>query len=352
MQKSIKSFFKHSSTPPSAPGTFNSDDLFDGIRAKKRPEIRVKYTRQSTREEESTKDDWIREETSEERRETSEKLKGDNGGGKILNKKRKYAQFHLELGQSDFLLHTCKICGIKYAKGDEIDEKVHTTFHKNYTHGIPFKGWRHEKVIQLSGLVKDRVILVSNYDTPAQRNKVQEVVKMMEIDLGDGWIFHELCKVYLYISSQRVAGCVFVESINTAHKVLSDPVQMSTNGASGKEEKPMQKTLQFGGICFRREAFRKCSTHRSSEAMDSNINGSIVCEEKATLASCGIRAIWVSPSNRRKGIAKHLLDAVRKSFSLEYTLECSELAFSQPSSSGKALATKYTGTPSFLVYKS
>lgn len=66
-------------------------------------------------------------------------MNGVNGGGKILNKKRKYAQFHLELGQSDFLLHTCKICGIKYAKGDEIDEKVHTTFHKNYTHGIPFK---------------------------------------------------------------------------------------------------------------------------------------------------------------------------------------------------------------------
>lgn len=59
--------------------------------------------------------------------------------GKVLNKKRKYAQFYLELGQSDFLLHTCTTCGFKYAKGDEGDEKVHKTFHKNYTHGIPFK---------------------------------------------------------------------------------------------------------------------------------------------------------------------------------------------------------------------
>ena len=58
---------------------------------------------------------------------------------KVLNKKRNYAQFHLELGQSDFVLHTCKICGIKYAKGDKADEKVHSTFHKNYTLGIPFK---------------------------------------------------------------------------------------------------------------------------------------------------------------------------------------------------------------------
>lgn len=58
---------------------------------------------------------------------------------KVLNKKRNYAQFHLELGQSDFLLHACKTCGFEYSKGDEGDEKVHKTFHKNYTHGIPFK---------------------------------------------------------------------------------------------------------------------------------------------------------------------------------------------------------------------
>lgn len=57
----------------------------------------------------------------------------------IKNKKRSYAQFHLELGQSDFLLHACSTCGIKYAPGDEEDEKAHKTFHKNYTHGIQFK---------------------------------------------------------------------------------------------------------------------------------------------------------------------------------------------------------------------
>ncbi|KAM0883431.1 hypothetical protein ACQ4PT_031654 [Festuca glaucescens] len=38
------------------------------------------------------------------------------GGGatdaKVLNKKRSYGQFHLELGQPDFLLHTCAVCGM------------------------------------------------------------------------------------------------------------------------------------------------------------------------------------------------------------------------------------------------
>lgn len=62
-------------------------------------------------------------------------------GTKVVNrnKKRSYAQFHLELGQSDFLLRTCSECGIKYAPGDEGDEKAHTAFHKNYTQGLQFK---------------------------------------------------------------------------------------------------------------------------------------------------------------------------------------------------------------------
>ena len=57
----------------------------------------------------------------------------------IKNKKRSYAQFHLDFGQSDFLLHTCSTCGVKYAPGDAEDEKTHKEFHKNYTNGIQFK---------------------------------------------------------------------------------------------------------------------------------------------------------------------------------------------------------------------
>ena len=61
--------------------------------------------------------------------------------GKAINtnKKRTYAQLHLELGQSDFNLHTCSKCGVKYAPGEEEDEKAHKGFHRDYTLGIPFK---------------------------------------------------------------------------------------------------------------------------------------------------------------------------------------------------------------------
>ncbi|KAL2345296.1 hypothetical protein Fmac_006581 [Flemingia macrophylla] len=80
------------------------------------------------------------------------------------------------------------------------------------------------------------------------------------------------------------------------------------------------------------------------------IEGALFCRSEPTAAACGIRAIWVTPSNRRKGIATQLLDAARKSFCAGLELEHSQLAFSQPTSAGKALATSYTGTASFLAY--
>ncbi|XP_031255980.1 protein CHROMOSOME TRANSMISSION FIDELITY 7 [Pistacia vera] len=271
--------------------------------------------------------------------------------GRTLNKKRSYAQFHLELGQSDFFLHICSTCGIQYAAGDEEDEKDHKTFHKNYTHGVQFKGWRNERVVHMPSVERGHIVLVLDCDSPAQRNKVQEVVKMMEIELGEGWIFHKLCKVYLFISSQRVAGCLIAEPIREAFKVLSCLVGERTDDTNTRETRSNSTTLKFGKILLQREVMKRTPSVNCPDLLNGNHNGAIVCEKEAIPAVCGIRAIWVTPSNRRKGIATQLLDAVRRSFCTGFILEKSKLAFSQPSVSGTALASNYFDTETFLVYK-
>lgn len=117
----------------------------------------------------------------------------------VKNKKRSYAQYHLLFGQSDFLLHFCPTCGIKYARGDEGDEKSHKAFHEKYTCGIRFKvqptlsslvrfsllglfliaflhhwqGWSHERVIDVPSVEGGRILLVLDSDPSAHRNKVQ-----------------------------------------------------------------------------------------------------------------------------------------------------------------------------------
>uniref|UniRef100_A0A7N0V7N5 Uncharacterized protein n=1 Tax=Kalanchoe fedtschenkoi TaxID=63787 RepID=A0A7N0V7N5_KALFE len=306
MQPKISSFFK----PPRASDLRLSDIA--------RPQISVTYLRRS-----SVLDQPIDATSGAEVVVGEESVKvpvtnqKPSVGCRSLNKKRSYAQLHLELGQSDFLLHSCSICGLKYAPGEVDDEKLHKTFHKNYSLGLPFK--------------------------------VQEILKIMETDLGDSGIYHKLCKVYLFISAQRVAGCLVAEPLQVARRILPSCVneKFITNATKGKLR---PTTLQFGSICFQREVVRRASSVDVNDAVNGNCSGAIFCENEVVPVACGVRAIWVTPSNRRKNIATQLLDAVRKDFSSGLVLEKNQLAFAQPTSDGKALAARYTGITTFLVY--
>ncbi|CAN8326772.1 unnamed protein product [Cochlearia groenlandica] len=275
----------------------------------------------------------------------SMKASSSSSASKELKKKRSYTQFHLELGQSDFLLRHCAECGATYAPGDESDEKTHQSFHKTYMNGIPFKGWQNERAFTSPLFEKNRIVMVMENDSPAHRNKVQEVVKMMEVELSEDWILHQHCTVYLYVSSQRISGCLVAEPIKEAFKLIAPPGD--ERQLKKKETSLPSTSLQFGKIVLQREVSKRCKA--SDDRLD---NGTIVCEEEAKPAVCGIRAIWVSPSNRRKGIATQLLETTRESFCNNGSmLEKSQIAFSQPTSNGRAFGSNYFGTSSFLVYK-
>ncbi|XP_058183399.1 protein CHROMOSOME TRANSMISSION FIDELITY 7-like isoform X4 [Rhododendron vialii] len=257
-----------------------------------------------------------------------------------------------------------------YVCGDEGDEKVHKEFHKDYTHGIQFKGWNNERVVNLPSTMAGRVILVLDGDPPAHKKKVQKVVEMMEMDLGSGCLIHKLYKVYLYILHQRIAGCLIAEPIIVAYRVLSNSeAPKSIKGTNANDNGSNSSTLQFGGINFQREAVKRAPSAINPVALEEKHTGAVFLANEAVPATCGIRAIWVAPSVRRKQIASHLLDAVssstdllisfpilliflRMSFCEGFVLKSSQLAFSDPTSSGMALACSYFDTSSFLAYKS
>ncbi|KAM7268909.1 hypothetical protein ACFE04_011075 [Oxalis oulophora] len=333
MQSKINSFFKpspSSATHPS-PTLVNDDD--DDLAIWEKSQHKVYYNT------------YTRQPPKPHRDPDKQKPVNDSSkrrtAGNALNKKRTYTQLHLELGQSDFLLHTCSTCGVKYARGEEEDEKSHKAFHKDFTHGFSFKGWRKERVIPIPPSEDGRILLVLNSDPAAQMNKVQEVVKRMELELGEEWIYHKLCKVYLFISSQRIAGCLVAEPIKQAFKVLSDSAVAKTSST-----KDNNRSIKFGEIILQREVIKRSDEKRSDIQC-----GAVICEEdEAVPAVCGVRAIWVAPSKRRNRIASRLLDALRRNFCEDNVLQRSELAFSEPTSAGKELATNYVGAQSFLVY--
>ncbi|TKY61926.1 CHROMOSOME TRANSMISSION FIDELITY 7 [Spatholobus suberectus] len=352
MQSKISAFFKSTSTSASATASLDNDDLWEN----KQHDIINTYSR-----------------TRPNPNAVPSQPKPQRAVTVVKNKKRSYAQFHLDFGQSDFLLRACPACGIKFTPGDPHDEKSHNEFHKSYTQGIQFRvtsplelslfailcsqfylipipiflqGWTKERVIPLPGVEAGRTILVAENDPSSHRKKVEEVVRMMELELGSEWILHDLCKVYLFVSQHRVVGCLVAEPIEEAFKVVSGSVAGPADRAKKRGVKTRSTTLQFGNVIFQREVERRVASVSDSDRME----GAIFCDSKPTAAACGIRAIWVTPSNRRKGIASQLLDAVRKSFCTGLELERSQLAFSQPTSAGKALASSYTGTASFLAY--
>ncbi|CAN6230041.1 unnamed protein product [Urochloa humidicola] len=278
-----------------------------------------------------------------------------SGGGRsqLVSKKRSYAQFHLELGQPDFVLHTCSVCGMMYARGNDDDEKVHKAYHKNYFEGVPFKGWRNEAVIARSES-GDRVILATDENSCMWNSKVKEVITVVEKELGfaEGKLLHKLCKVYLYVSGQRIVGCLVTEPIKTAHKIIPSSTEESHSDllANNTELRKTDHTLEFGKISFKREIISRNtpSVKIKEECRDP---GAIICEKAAVPALCGFRAIWVVPSRRRKRIGSKLMDVARKTFCEAGTLGISHFAFSPPTSSGKALACSYCKTSAFLVYK-
>ncbi|KAJ4970066.1 hypothetical protein NE237_003165 [Protea cynaroides] len=350
MQAKISAFFKPSTTKISDP-----PQLFSPIEDElelKAPEISITYKRRAPKADPCSNSQQT-EETPVDLNSVVSTVKPACMLGQILNKKRSYAQFHLELGQSDFLLHTCYICGLKYARGEEGDEKVHKAFHKKYTQGIQFKGWHNERVVPMPSGDGARIILILDGDPSAQWNKILDVVKMIEKELGleDGWLIHKSCKVYLFISSQRIAGCLVAEPIKNAYRVVCSEAPKSSSITHAKEAGSNSTVLHFGDVSFKREVIKTAPSVNSPELIDSDVSGAIFCDNEAVPALCGIRAIWVTPSNRRKHIATRLLDAARKSFRMGFVLESSQLAFSQPTSAGKILASRYSGTESFLVYK-
>ncbi|KAK8554050.1 hypothetical protein V6N13_072970 [Hibiscus sabdariffa] len=341
MQSKINSFFNPSSSssstsnPPPQLCESENDEL--AIWEKTQHIFVNTYTRRASNFDGIGKKKESSDDKSEKPISENRSSRGECGSsGRNLNKRRSYAQFHLELGQSNFLLHSCSTCGIKYSPGDEVDEKNHTLFHKNFTLGIQFKGWRNERVVHTPNGERGRVILVLDSDPVAQRNRVQEVVKMMEAELG--------ISIRFLPTNCRMFSC------RTNKGSFRSPlVGERRDGATAKKARSSSGELQFGEIVLRREVMRRAPSEVSEESR----KGAILCKREGVGAApaCGIRAIWVTPSNRRKGIATELLEAVRKSFCRGYVIEKAEVAFSQPSSDGQALASNYTGTTSFLVYK-
>ncbi|KAF9425447.1 N-acetyltransferase esco2 [Podila epigama] len=230
----------------------------------------------------------------------------------------------------------------------------------------------------LSVLGESRIVMVSMMDNGGsifERKKVQEVLKHVNKELGSVVFDPEQlrgCKVFLYISSKKkVVGCVVAEQIQQGYEImtlpppssassrspLSSTVSLSAtddnskNDTSDKENTDADRPKNsLPGTLLTKQQQQQEEEENNDNEKQQHHSSAIFCSTDPQPAICGINRIWVSPVHRRKGIASRLLDAVRDRFIYACKLELKDLAFSQPTGDGKALARRYLGTDRFLVY--
>lgn len=162
------------------------------------------------------------------------------------------------------------------------------------------------------------------------------------------------CKVFLYISGKKkVVGCVIAERIKEGFEIMTQTAG-SGSGEAFLEFKTGSTTSSSTTLLFDSlPSGDNKSTERNVQVqlLDQDRGGAaIFCSKVPQPAICGINRIWVSSQHRRQKIASRMLDAVRERFIYACKLETKDLAFSQPTGDGKALARQYLGIERFLVY--
>ncbi|KAK1172868.1 N-acetyltransferase ESCO1-like isoform X1 [Acipenser oxyrinchus oxyrinchus] len=227
-------------------------------------------------------------------------------------------QLTIDAGQKRFGAISCNMCGMLYSAANPEDEAQHLLFHNQFISAVKYVGWKKERIL---GEYPDGKIIVVLPDDPKYAlKKVEEIREMVDKDLGFQQVETKCpsnTKTFLFVSNdKKVTGCLIAEHIQEGFRVIDES---ALEGSEGDK------------VMFERQRAWCCSTTPEP-------------------AICGISRIWVFSLMRRKGIASRLLDCLRSTFIYGSYLSKEEIAFSDPTPDGKLFATRYFGTPQFLVY--
>ncbi|XP_039610658.1 N-acetyltransferase ESCO1 [Polypterus senegalus] len=224
----------------------------------------------------------------------------------------------IDAGQKRFGAVSCNQCGMLYSASSPEDGAQHLLFHNQFMSAVKYVGWKKERIF---GEYPDGKIIVVLPDDPKYAlKKVEEIREMVDKDLGFQQVETKCpsnTKTFLFISNdKKVVGCLIAEHIQEGFRVIEEKVP---DGPEGEK------------VMFERQRAWCCSTTPEP-------------------AICGISRIWVFSLMRRRGIASRMMDCLRSKFIYGSYLSKEEIAFSDPTPDGKLFATRYFGTPQFLVY--
>ncbi|KAG5518105.1 hypothetical protein PMAC_003291 [Pneumocystis sp. 'macacae'] len=225
--------------------------------------------------------------------------------------KSKLTQLCLDLLPSRI---TCPDCGMSYTRGSADDDIVHLKFHAESIEGIDYPLTSSIKEVWRENFTSNKIIMVTMSSSYREIKKAKEILNTVDLELGSTSPFPNSIiqysslinqyKFFLYLKEKKCIGLILVEPIRSAYPVCPSPSQSS----------------------------------------------SITLESKAlSTYIMGVSRIWVCKTYRRKRIATKLLDIACDYFVYGIKIKKHEVAFSQPSESGKLFIENWTGGK-FSVY--
>ncbi|PWY79379.1 hypothetical protein BO94DRAFT_471321 [Aspergillus sclerotioniger CBS 115572] len=243
-------------------------------------------------------------------------------------------QMQIDLGHE--VRRTCATCGMEYVPSNAEDLALHKKFHDMNSTGVDLgKAFMRANasrwVYEATRFDEGYVVIVDRKASPSAKNQAKKVLEVICKELSSPTIDDEILwsqteppqhlhqnaatekvdryKVFLHMKDSRCVGACLTERIWE-----SRPVQKSTTSTSGPDS-------------------------------------SVTVGEETHPAIVGISRIWTSGSSRRKGIAMDLLDCVVSNFIYGMEIPKEQIAFSQPTESGKGLAQAFFSNDEWHVYE-
>jgi len=178
-------------------------------------------------------------------------------------------------------------------------------------------------------------ILQGNMFEIANDDYLSQFLKIVNDALGFSDNNYEvpLCQVQVFIymnKKNRLIGCVIAEPRTSAFTIKSYDLNSSQSDSS--------QSLSVG------------SDEKEKEKEKETDLDAVMHDGIGVTCRVGINKVWVHDGQRRKGIARQLIDCVRKHFVYGLKIDKEDVAFSQPTRFGRKFAAAYTGTHLFFVY--
>lgn len=153
---------------------------------------------------------------------------------------------------------------------------------------------------------------------------------------------------------EKIAGCVIAQPIVTAMRIVEGIGREADVGAcpirDDVRRNNARETLMHENSPLLQPS--AAHTHSEGDLITVDASTSLYCSPEPFPTPLGIPRMFVSASYRRLGIASRLLTAAAENFIHGVTLDPTkgEVAFTQPTASGKALMEKW-GKRGARVYR-